>query len=63
MAWVPMKAQPGDRIVILFPSRIPYVLRETDRGYEILGDCFVQGQMTGEFAESFLEDDEEIIIY
>lgn len=54
-AWVLATPEPGDRIVALQPSRIPFVLRRAGSGYRILGDRFLQGQMTGKFFQRLAE--------
>jgi hypothetical protein len=38
----------GDLIYILPGTRTPFVLRDTRKGKDLLGDCFVQGIMDGE---------------
>lgn len=62
MAWVPMTAEPGDYIVALKPSQIPFVVRKTGRGYRILGDCFLQGEMNEESFRKLAESSEEFMI-
>ena len=64
MAWVPMAANPGDCIVALLPSRIPFVLRPTAGAYRLLGDAFVQGLMAGEVFDKLGENAaENLVIY
>lgn len=40
--------EPGDIIVVLFGSRVPFVLRKCGSAYRLVSDCYVQGLMDGE---------------
>lgn len=39
---------PGDIVVILFGSRVPFVLRKCDSVYRLVSSCYVLGFMNGE---------------
>jgi hypothetical protein len=43
--------RPGDLVVILFGSEVPFVLRPVGRFFEYVGECYVGGIMDGEFME------------
>ncbi|TGJ79701.1 hypothetical protein E0Z10_g9060 [Xylaria hypoxylon] len=53
----PWTAQEGDMIVLLYGGNVPYLLRPTDKEtnvdtrdiFELIGECYVQGIMHGEF--------------
>jgi heterokaryon incompatibility protein (HET) len=48
-AWVPKLAQPGDKICIVNGAKIPFVARESTKGYiKLVGECWIQGLMKGE---------------
>lgn len=38
----------GDRVVILFGSRVPFVLRAVGPRYKLVGECYVAGLMDGQ---------------
>ena len=44
-AWT---VQPDDVVVVLFGSRVPFVLRRVERSYRLVSDCFISGYMDGE---------------
>ena len=48
VGWIPISAQTGDKICILQGCGIPYVIRPGERGYILLGDCYIHGLMHGE---------------
>ncbi|KAF1844479.1 uncharacterized protein K460DRAFT_284891, partial [Cucurbitaria berberidis CBS 394.84] len=43
-----MAMKTGDIAVVLFGSRIPFVLRKDGSMYRLVSDCYVQGLMDGE---------------
>lgn len=49
LARVPHKSRPGDRICIFRGGRVPFVIRDAEKGYfQLVGECYVQGIMDGE---------------
>jgi hypothetical protein len=48
LSLVPWPTQAGDRIVLLQSGRTPYVLRKAGEKWNIIGDCYVHGIMSGE---------------
>jgi hypothetical protein len=40
--------EPGDIIVVLFGSRVPFILRKLGATYRLISDCYVLGLMDGE---------------
>ncbi|KAL7905862.1 hypothetical protein GGI35DRAFT_459508 [Trichoderma velutinum] len=54
----PQKAEPGDRIAVLFGSAVPFVLRQGvsatgKRAWRIVGECYVHGIMQGEVIQKW----------
>ncbi|CVK96142.1 uncharacterized protein FPRN_12166 [Fusarium proliferatum] len=53
--YVPMRARRGDLVVVLYGSKVPFVVREKGDGrYCLVGECYMDGIMHGEgirFAE------------
>lgn len=55
VGWVPEEAEVGDEVCMLDGSRLPFLLRwkaekenkEGEPGYELLGDVYLHGLMTG----------------
>lgn len=48
-AWVPKVSDVNDRICIFQGGRVPFVVRPQEDGkYVLVGECYVQGMMTGE---------------
>jgi len=43
-----MAMETGDMVVILFGSRVPFVLRKHGSVYRLVSDCYVDGLMDGE---------------
>jgi hypothetical protein len=43
--------EPGDKIVILLGCKVPVVLRPLDKGYQLIGESYVDGIMYGELAK------------
>ncbi|KAM5366082.1 hypothetical protein ACJZ2D_010687 [Fusarium nematophilum] len=48
MGFGPEVAEKGDDIVILSGGKVPYVLREGDEAYEVIGDAFLDGAMVAD---------------
>lgn len=48
---VPKEVKEHDWICILSGNPTPFVLREIENGYTLIGDCYVQGLMDGEATE------------
>jgi len=46
---LPTLAKHGDTIHKFPHTNVPFVMRKVDGGYRLIGDCFVQGIMNGEF--------------
>ena len=44
----PDAMEQGDRVVVLFGGRTPYVVRRVEGGWMLLGECYVHGMMDGE---------------
>ncbi|KAF0329377.1 hypothetical protein GQ607_003326 [Colletotrichum asianum] len=42
--------QSGDVVVALAGADIPFVLRPVEGGYILVGECYVEGVMYGEFS-------------
>jgi hypothetical protein len=43
--------EPGDKVVILMGCKVPVVLRPLDKGYQLIGETYVDGLMYGEMAK------------
>ncbi|KAF5975672.1 heterokaryon incompatibility protein 6, OR allele [Fusarium bulbicola] len=49
VGYVPMRARRGDLVVILYGSKVPFVVREKGHGkYSLVGECYMDGIMRGE---------------
>ncbi|KAL9562961.1 hypothetical protein ACKAV7_012912 [Fusarium commune] len=49
VGYVPMRAKRGDLVVILYGSKVPFVVREKEDGrYSLVGECYMDGIMRGE---------------
>jgi hypothetical protein len=44
----PRTIEPGDTLVVLFGSRVPFILRKHGSFYRLIGDCYIDGLMDGE---------------
>ncbi|KAI4132568.1 MAG: hypothetical protein LQ338_000667 [Usnochroma carphineum] len=54
---VPPEADVGDKVFILEGGKTPYVLRQKDEYWQLVGECYVHGIMYGEaYDESLCED-------
>lgn len=48
IALVPLVAKAGDVVAVFFGVTVPYVLRQEQVGYILVGDAYVHGAMNGE---------------
>ncbi|KAK0658022.1 heterokaryon incompatibility protein-domain-containing protein [Cercophora newfieldiana] len=48
LCWPHAKA--GDEVWVLYGSKMPFVMRPDGEAYNMVGDCYLQGAMDGEFA-------------
>jgi hypothetical protein len=48
LALVPAEARIDDKIALLQGGKVPYVVREKGKEWELIGDCYVHGIMFGE---------------
>jgi hypothetical protein len=55
----PHFVRPGDKVVVFKGAVIPFVVREVDRGYFLLGESYCDGAMEGEIVG---QRDEETIV-
>jgi hypothetical protein len=53
----PQTVEPGDMLVILFGSHVPFILRKHDTFYRLISDCYMNGLMDGEAVQMW-EDGE-----
>lgn len=44
----PEEMEMGDAVVVLYGGKTPFVLRQGDNGWRLLGECYVHGMMEGE---------------
>lgn len=51
IGWVPRDTREDDVVCVLFGGRVPYVLRPCERGYTLVGECYIHGLMEGEAME------------
>lgn len=49
-----------DKVVILLGCSVPVILRKEDRGYVIIGECFIQGAMDGEVVQGIKDGTQEL---
>jgi hypothetical protein len=45
---VPMETQEGDKIGIFRGGKMPLVIRQNDKSWQLIGDCYVHGIIKGE---------------
>ena len=57
--WAPLGAQAEDLICVLHGGSVPFVLRPTRAGYELIGDAYVSGWMKGTFLKLILMQEQE----
>lgn len=63
LAWVAPYSKPGDKIRIILGSKSPHVLRPSgDETYKLVGQCYLQGIMNGEYLKYFLHERKTIRI-
>lgn len=53
----PAEMQKGDLVCILLGCGVPYVLRDVDDHYILVGECFVYGMMDGDYLKEGLASD------
>ncbi|KAK3936733.1 hypothetical protein QBC46DRAFT_394344 [Diplogelasinospora grovesii] len=58
MALGPAQTQPGDRVVVVCGSHVPFVLRKDGDGdgYAVVGEAYVHGLMNGEALDEKMSD-------
>ncbi|KAI0518025.1 heterokaryon incompatibility protein 6 [Xylaria bambusicola] len=59
---VPPCAQVGDLIIVILGATVPYVVREAQGGYVLVGDAFVHGLMYGEALQQKIQPVEIVIV-
>jgi hypothetical protein len=55
----PASLQKGDLVAVLFGGLTPFVLRQRDDHYLLVGECYVHGQMEGEAIDEWEEGSRE----
>lgn len=63
MGMVPAKTAPNDRMVFFLGSKVPFVVRQSATGYELVGPCYVHGYMHGRILDEQKVVREEFDIY
>jgi hypothetical protein len=63
MGWVPEGAQAGDDICVFPWSLTPFVVRQQDMGYRLVGGCFIEAMMKIENFRILHETARDIKIY
>ncbi|KAF4450155.1 HET-domain-containing protein [Fusarium austroafricanum] len=53
----PYDSKPGDVVAALFGAKRFFMLRPIPTGYEVVGDAYIQGGMSGEFMSEYLNGD------
>ena len=48
LASVPVSSLAGDLVCVVMGAAVPFVLRPTHAGYQLIGECYVHGLMNGE---------------
>ena len=56
----PQSLMEGDLCCVLFGAKVPFVLRKADRGYILVGECYIQGIMRGEAIEMWRSGGSEV---
>ena len=59
---VPRDTIEGDSVCIILGCPTPFVLRQVDEGYRVVGPCYVHGLMDGQALEADYWKEEEIEI-
>ena len=62
MANVSSAACDGDEIWIIYGCQTPFVLRRTERGHILVGECFVHGIMYGEAIEQDMGTESDLFL-
>lgn len=44
----PDTTRTGDLVVVFFGGRVPFILRQHDSSYILVGECYIHGIMDGE---------------
>jgi hypothetical protein len=64
MGLAPLEAESGDLVFIIPGVSVPFVMREENGGFRLVGECYVQNVMDGEVIEGLdASQMEEIIIH
>ncbi|KUJ13256.1 HET-domain-containing protein [Mollisia scopiformis] len=63
MGWVPEGAQAGDDICVFPWSLIPFVVRQQEKGYQLIGGCYIDAFMKVDIFRTRHENAREIKIY
>lgn len=45
VSWVPLAAETGGDLCFFHGSRLPFVLRRREQGYQLIEDCYLHGLM------------------
>ena len=48
----PPGMRPGDMLCVFLGGQVPWIIREVDGGYVLVGECYVHGLMNGEAIET-----------
>jgi hypothetical protein len=51
LGMAPHGTREGDIVFVAVGADVPYILRACEDGYELVGECYVQGIMDGEAME------------
>ena len=62
LANVPGQSITGDEVWILNGCMTPFILRRTERGHLLVGECFVHGIMYGEAIEQDMGIESEVVL-
>ena len=56
MGICPASTAVGDQVCLLSGSQVPYILRQNDQRYQLVGECYVHGIMDGEIVRMHRDD-------
>lgn len=56
----PQSLMEGDLCCVLFGAKVPFVLREVEGSYVLVGKCYIQGIMHGEAVERWRNGGSEV---